>query len=281
MRGAPSWQTPASSTGLAKSYNPPVTKPPIRYTRTEDGFRVPFATIGEGFPLVLTPWPFGGGLPNGVPSFDVLNEELGRRFRTVLYDGRGHGLGQRGIQSHTLADRARDFEAVVEALDLKRMLIFGTEPNVRKATLVGHVEQRVLPTSTVYTDELKSYAGMAKRGYAHARVNHSERVDVSGHVHTNTMEGFWSLLKRGLDEVYHSLSRPCIFQSCLYEYASRYNHRDAARPMFAELLDRAARSLSAWASGSPPCEWLLRSPPSWGSAFRSPSASSVSIRRPA
>ena len=55
----------------------------------------------------------------------MLNEELGRRFRTVLYDGRGHGLGQRGIQSLTVSDQVRDFEAVVDTLGLERMLIFG------------------------------------------------------------------------------------------------------------------------------------------------------------
>lgn len=111
--------------------------------------------------------------------------------------------------------------------------------SVRKATLLPHVEQRVLPASTVYTDELKSYDSLTKRGYAHSRVNHSERVYVSGDVHTNTIEGFWSLTKRGIGGVYHSVSAKHL-QGYLNEYAWRYCERTEPRAMFETLLLRAA-----------------------------------------
>ena len=112
-----------------------------------------------------------------------------------------------------------------------------TVPNIRKATLIGHVEERVLPAATVYTDESLSYTSLTKRGYAHRRVNHSERVYVSGDVHTNTIEGFWSLVKRGIDGVYHSVSAKHL-QGYLNEYAWRYNHR-TGRAQFEVLLLRA------------------------------------------
>ena len=48
----------------------------------------------------------------------------------------------------------------------------------------------VRPDAKVYTDELKSYTGLAKHGYDHQRVNHRAKVYVSGNVHTNTIEGF-------------------------------------------------------------------------------------------
>ncbi len=114
-----------------------------------------------------------------------------------------------------------------------------TVPNVRKVTLLPHIERRVLPATTVYTDELKSYDSLTKQGYHHDRVNHSEMVYVSGDVHVNTIEGFWSLTKRGIGGVYHAVSAKHL-QGYLNEYAWRYNHRDDGRAMFETLLLRAA-----------------------------------------
>ncbi len=96
-----------------------------------------------------------------------------------------------------------------------------TVPNVKKVTLLPHIQKRVLPQSIVYTDELRSYNMLAKHGYYHDRVSHSEQVYVSGDAHTNTIEGFWSLLKRGIDGVYHAVSAKHL-QGYLNEYAWRY-----------------------------------------------------------
>ena len=70
-------------------------------------------------------------------------------------------------------------------------------------------------------------------------INHSEQVYVSGDVHVNTIEGFWSLTKRGIGGVYHAVSAKHL-QGYLNEYAWRYNHRDDERAMFETLLVRAA-----------------------------------------
>jgi hypothetical protein len=64
-------------------------------------------------------------------------------------------------------------------------------------------------------------------------------VYVSGDVHTNTIEGFWSLVKRGISGVYHSVSAKYL-QMYLDEYTFRYNHKDDGRAMFAIVVDRAA-----------------------------------------
>lgn len=116
-----------------------------------------------------------------------------------------------------------------------------TVPNVKKATLMPHIQERVLPASIVYTDELRSYNPLAKAGYHHDRVSHSEHVYVSGDVHTNTIEGFWSLMKRGIDGVYHAVSAKHL-QGYLNEYTWRYNHRNEGRAMFETLLLRAAHT---------------------------------------
>ncbi|MCA9852450.1 MAG: IS1595 family transposase [Dehalococcoidia bacterium] len=113
-----------------------------------------------------------------------------------------------------------------------------TVPNRKKATLLGHVERRVLPSATVYTDEHAAYDDLPKRGYAHQRINHSEHVYVSGTAHTNTIEGFWSLVKRGIGGVYHSVSAKHL-QGYLNEYAWRYNLRNTPSGRFDLLLWRA------------------------------------------
>ena len=82
------------------------------------------------------------------------------------------------------------------------------------------------------------YNTLGDEGYKHRRINHSEKVYVSGDVHTNTIEGFWSLVKRGLDGVYHSVSRKHL-QGYLNEYAWRYNQRNEPRDRFELLLLRA------------------------------------------
>lgn len=101
----------------------------------------------------------------------------------------------------------------------------------------------MLPKSTVYTDELRSYGGISAlrgkdkkpAGYVHRRINHSSKVYVVGDIHTNSVEGFWSLVKRGIGGVYHAVSQKQL-QSYLDEYAFRYNHRHDEQPMFTSFL---------------------------------------------
>ncbi len=112
-------------------------------------------------------------------------------------------------------------------------------PDTGAIPLMWHTEERVLPGSVVYTDEWQSYDGLRKRGYKHSRVPHAKHVYVQGEVHTNTIEGFWSLLKRGISGVYHGVSTKHL-QAYVDEYVFRYNNRDATgRGMFDAFLDRA------------------------------------------
>jgi transposase len=114
-----------------------------------------------------------------------------------------------------------------------------TVPNVRKVTLLPYILKRVLPSSTVYTDEYLSYQGLDKQGFDHRKIHHAKHVYVSGDIHTNTIEGFWSLVKRGVGGVYHSVSAKHL-QGYLNEYSWRYNHRADGRALFSTLLRRAA-----------------------------------------
>ena len=105
-------------------------------------------------------------------------------------------------------------------------------------TICGAVREFVLPATTVFTDEYPSYNTVsAERRYTHKRIKHAEKIYVVGDVHTNTIEGFWSLIKRGIGGVYHSVSREYL-QSYLDEYSFRYNRRLDSQPMFVSFLDQ-------------------------------------------
>jgi transposase len=110
-------------------------------------------------------------------------------------------------------------------------------PNAKSARLMPHVRKKVLPESVVYTDEFTVYDRLKRDGYHHSRVDHAEEIYVASDVHTNTIEGFWSLLKRGIGGVYHSVSAKHL-QGYLDEYAFRYNLRKDERPIFDTMLSR-------------------------------------------
>ncbi len=102
-------------------------------------------------------------------------------------------------------------------------------PNVRHRTLAPEVRQHVEPGASLYTDALKSYEGLAD-AYTHGVIDHAETY-VKGRVHTNGMENFWSLLKRGIKGPYVSVEPFHLFRY-LDEEAFRFNHRkddDAGR----------------------------------------------------
>ncbi|MFY9644189.1 MAG: IS1595 family transposase [Terriglobales bacterium] len=109
----------------------------------------------------------------------------------------------------------------------------------KKDTLMPIIKEYVFPESVIFTDEFPSYDGLNVRGYDHRRINHSAGVYVMGDVHTNTIEGFWSLVKRGIGGVYHQVSQKYL-QSYLDEYSFRYNRRDQGNLIFTSLLKRVA-----------------------------------------
>ena len=89
-----------------------------------------------------------------------------------------------------------------------------------RGALTHHVEQG----STVYTDAASAYNAIGKLGYDHGVVDHTICY-VNGRVHTNTMENFWSLLKRGLHGTYISIQPFHLFRY-LDERAFTFNERE-------------------------------------------------------
>jgi transposase-like protein len=111
----------------------------------------------------------------------------------------------------------------------------------KKETLMPLIKKHVLPESMVFTDDFASYNDLShhRNEYEHSRVNHSTGVYVMGDVHTQTIEGFWSLIKRGIGGVYHSVGREYL-QSYLDEYSFRYNRRHKGNLIFNDVLARVS-----------------------------------------
>lgn len=93
--------------------------------------------------------------------------------------------------------------------------------------LLPLIDQKIVSRANIYSDESGSYKSLPKRGYSHTTVNHSQLEYVRGTAYTNTIEGFWSQLKRSIDGTYHAVS-PKYLQSYLNQFAFYYNYRNVA-----------------------------------------------------
>jgi transposase-like protein len=96
-------------------------------------------------------------------------------------------------------------------------------PDTRSRTLQVEVRENVEPGSEIHMDALHSYRGLDPE-YIHNVVDHAEKY-VDGHVHTNGLENFWSLLKRGIKGTYVSVEPYHLFRY-LDEQAFRFNERE-------------------------------------------------------
>ena len=142
--------------------------------------------------------------------------------------GARHGKRGRGAEGKT---------AVVGAVQRKGKVVAKAVPNVKRSTLVPFMNKQVSRDSVLFTDEFPAYDHMTRLGYNQLRIEHSAKVYANGVIHTNSIEGFWSLVKRGISGVYHSVS-PQHLQSYLDEYSFRYNHRDDETAMFKLILNQ-------------------------------------------
>ena len=119
----------------------------------------------------------------------------------------------------------KDKTAVLGILERGGKVKTAVVPNRRKKALQPEVKKHVEAGSALYTDALLSYQGLAS-DYAHQVIDHAVAY-VDGKVHTNGLENFWSLLKRGLNGTYVSVEPFHLFRY-LDEQAYRFNNRKLA-----------------------------------------------------
>ena len=98
----------------------------VRYCTTSDGVRIAYCVEGEGPPLIALPvWFESFSLGHLVPEYPEFMRRLGQGRQLVRFDSRGFGLSQRDVTDMSFVALARDLEAVVRALRLKRFSLWG------------------------------------------------------------------------------------------------------------------------------------------------------------
>jgi len=163
----------------------------------------------------------------------------------VYIGGRPRG-NKRGTPKWLDGSKKAVVAGVVERTTGRGRVIARVVEDASKKTLQDFAHEFILPESTVFTDEHPSYTGLDKT-YTHHRIQHSAGVYVRGDVHTQTIEGFWSLVQNGIRGVYHSVSKKYL-QTYLDEYSFRYNRREQGNRIFISMLKRVSDSASLPAS---------------------------------
>lgn len=134
-------------------------------------------------------------------------------------------------------------KTVLGVIERNGKVVLKHVPNATKANMVSFINQHVPEGSKIYTDEFRAYNGL-KSQYSHGTVNHGLSIYVAGDVHTNTIENFWSVLKRGLYGIYHSVSDKHL-ERYLDEFAARFNTRGLSNAQrFEDFLKESDSALS-------------------------------------
>jgi hypothetical protein len=135
------------------------------------------------------------------------------------WDKRGGGGGTGGIGSGKTP--------IVGAVSRKGNVVARVVANVQAATLNAFVRETVShKVSLLCTDQWIGYKSLDK-DYPHATVDHARGQYVIGAIHTQTIEGFWSIFKRGVVGTFHKMSRKYM-PLYVAEFQFRYNNRENA-----------------------------------------------------
>lgn len=128
-------------------------------------------------------------------------------------------------RSHISGGEMSGKVAVIGAIARKGMVVAKTIENTDTPTLDRFVRQTVSENvSLIATDEHSGYRLLKQSGLPHESVSHGKREYVRGEVHTNNIESFWSLLKRGIMGTFHHVSKDYL-PLYLNEFSWRFNNR--------------------------------------------------------
>ncbi len=127
-------------------------------------------------------------------------------------------------------------------LERKGMVKAVVTADTKRNTVMPLIREHIALGSDVMTDEYRPYKTLTKEGYHHQTVAHGEKEYARGNVHINSLEGFWSQLKRSLHGTYHCVS-PKYLQHYVDEFSFRYNQKNASLPIFFLLLQKASKTV--------------------------------------
>jgi len=219
-----------------------------RKNKTKDQFTVTVGTIFEDSHIPLSKWllaiTFLCSSKKGVSAHQVHRmlgityksawfmmhriryakaEEPTRRMKGTI-EADETWVGGKRVR---LGDRALAFENKTSVVSLVKRgggVRSFVVPLVSAQTLRETLLENIHPSSNLITDDHPGYKTVGKQFGSHETVNHTDKEYVRGDVYTNTVEGFFSLLKRGINGVYHHVSKEHLHRY-LAEFDFRYNAR--------------------------------------------------------
>ncbi len=153
--------------------------------------------------------------------FEVLSNEveadetyIGGKNKNKHPDKRTKGTQGRSTKSKTIVFGLLERNGLVRTKVIE---------NANSVTINSIINHNIRSGSCIYTDEWRGYNRIRKDFY-HERVHHNIGQYVDGNIYTNTIEGFWSHLKRGITGTYHQVNKKHLQKYCI-EFAYRYNTR--------------------------------------------------------
>ena len=215
-------------------------------------FSVKVGTIFEDSAISLDKWLAAVWMltncKNGISSYEVsralrITQKsawfMMHRIRLALHDEKFGKLGGEveadetyigGLARNMHADKRKAIGgtggmgkvAVMGLLERHGEIRAAVIPDTQRKTLHARIRENVEPGSQVFTDALLGYLGMDAH-YIHNVIDHAEAY-AKGNIHTNGLENFWSLLKRGIKGTYISVEPFHLFRY-LDEQAFRFNNR--------------------------------------------------------
>lgn len=194
---------------------------------------------------------------HGVPAMELHRQlgvtykaawRIGHEIRKYMADVDGEGpLGGEGTtveadetyvggkNARNMGRRTYTKTIVFGMLERKGNVMTKVVQNAGKPMLEGHILKNVKPGTEISTDEFRSYGGLKRRGYRHITVNHKHEQWVKGRAHTNSLEGFWSIIKRSIRGTHVHVSGKHL-PKYLGEFEYRYNMRGYGDLMFPRLV---------------------------------------------
>jgi len=160
-----------------------------------------------------------GDLFNGIIEIDetYIGGAKGNHSKGKRQARRDSGLSITGMQHK---------QPVIGLLERDGRLKLQVLEKAHGKTIKPIIEQTVSPDASLVTDGFGGYAGLDKHYKEHQILNKNKEEYARGQYHTNTIEGFWTLLKRGIYGQYHKVSIKHL-QAYLNEFTFRYNHKDS------------------------------------------------------
>lgn len=232
-------------------------------------FTVKVGTIFEGSHIQLRDWLVAMYLMSsskkGVSS-NQLHRTLGitlksawflsHRIREAMREGKlPGGIGGEGkfveadetyvggkAKNRAYAEKLPRHEPVVALVERKGRVASFHVPNVNATNMKPIIKEQISAKSHLRTDESAVYTEIGKSFASHEVVNHSAKEYVRGDAYTNTVEGYFSILKRGIYGVYHHVSQEHL-KRYLAEFDFRYNERTALGVNDIERTDRIIRGV--------------------------------------